>query len=88
MAAIQRLSTRLFGQLFSRSISDYRHMQIARCRIAKQLLQIDLPCGGFQQIGAANDIRYALFCVIHYHGQLIGPEAIRAFEHEVTCIRR
>src|SRR3546814_17567724 len=43
-----------------------------------------LPCGGVEQVRAAYDVVDALRGIVDDHGQLVGPGAVRAPQHEIA----
>ena len=76
---IQGLRSGLFAEFFARFVFDHRHMQVDRGRDAQQALQVNLPPGRFEQIGAAHDMCNLLRRVVDHHGKLIRPLPIRPF---------
>ena len=58
-------------------------MNIVRRLPAKLLIQRDLPHRGFDEIGAANNLRYALKVVINYHGEVIGKQPVAAVDDKI-----
>src|ERR1700694_5923714 len=61
-------------------------MKIARCRIAEQALQIDLPRRGVEQVRTAHHVRNTLFGVVDHHCQLICELAVGTIHEEIADI--
>ena len=50
----------------------------------ERLDELDLTRRVVEQVGAAHHVGDALMNVVDDGGELIGPEAVRTFEHEVA----
>ena len=61
-------------------------MRVVRYGQSQQLLQVDLPWRGRQQVGASHDVGDFLFCVVHDHGELIREQAVGTTNHEIADI--
>ncbi len=59
-------------------------MQVARGGQAQRALQQDLPRSVVCQVLAAHDVCDALGAVVHHDRELVGPQAVCAFEHKVA----
>ncbi|MNL04214.1 hypothetical protein D3C87_1247790 [compost metagenome] len=81
------LRTALLAQLLAGFVDHHWHVQVRRRGQAQQVLQVDLARRGVEQIGPAHDMGDALRGVIHHHGELIGPQAVRAAQDEVAEFR-
>src|SRR3546814_8808190 len=57
---------------------------VMRRRQAEPVLQEHLSCGGVEQVRAAHDFGDALRGIVDDHGQLVGPGAVRAPQHEIA----
>ena len=68
----------LLAEFFASGIHGYRQVQVARARVAEQVLQVLLAWCGIVQVHAADDVGDALFGIIDDHGQLVGEQAIGA----------
>src|SRR3989338_4470897 len=55
---------RLLAELLALRVDQPRDMRVARCRVAEQPLEQQLPRGRVQQVGAAHDVGNALRLVI------------------------
>jgi hypothetical protein len=78
----------LFGQLLPVAPQHQRRVQVGRCGQAQSVLQQDLPGRVVAQVLATHDMGHALCGVVNHHGQLVGPQAVGALDHEVAHRRR
>ncbi len=74
----------MLGEFFAGGIHGDRQMHVCGLREIEQTLQHDLPCCGVDEIGAPDDLRDALICIVDHHGQLIGMEAIGTTQYEIS----
>ena len=58
----------------------------ARCRQTQQPVEIELPRGGGQQVGAAHHFGHAHPGIVHHHRQLIGKHPIGTAEVEIAAV--
>ena len=84
MRQIQRLCTVLFGKLLAVVAAHQGRVQVAGGWHAQGALQQDLARRVVGQVFAAHHVRDALVCIVHHHGQLVGPQAIGAAQHKVA----
>jgi len=59
-------------------------VQVARRRVPEQPLQVDLPRGGIEQVGAAHHVGHALRGVADHDGELVGKLSVGPKQHEVA----
>ena len=57
---------------------------MTRRRQAQRALQQDLPWRGVEQVGTTDHVGDALVGIVHHDGELVGPQAIGATQHEVA----
>ncbi len=43
---------------------------------------------GFMEVGAAHNVGDALCRIVEHHRQMVGVDAIPAFQHDITCRAR
>ena len=77
---------RLFTEFFAPSVKHHREMHIGGVWITQQLLQVNLPRSGVQQILPAYHMGNILFGVIHHNRQLVSKNAVSATQHEIANI--
>ena len=61
-------------------------MQISWGGCSEQALQVNLPCGGIEQVGSAHHVGDALVAIVHNNGELIGEEAVGAQDHKIAAV--
>ena len=62
-------------------------MNIVRRLPAKLLIQRDLPHRGFDKIGAAYNLCYALKVVINHHGEVIGKQPVATVNDKIFACK-
>ena len=77
---------RLLGKLLAGRVDRDRQVQVGRCRLAEQMLQVDLALRRAQEVGAANDVGDALLGIVDDDGELVGEEPIAALDQEVADV--
>ena len=58
-----------------------------RCQ-AQQMVKVQLPGGGIQQVSPPHHLRDAHGGVVHHHSQLIGKHPVRPPQQKITAVRR
>lgn len=76
----------LFADLQAPPVGGDRQMAIGRRGIVQQVLQIDLPRRGIQQISATHDLGDPLSMIINHHGEMIGVHAVGAADNKVNHV--
>ncbi len=54
----------------------------------QQMVEVQLPGGGVQQVRPADHLRDPHGGVVHHHGQLIGKHAVGPAEQKISAVRR
>ena len=67
-------------------IQRNRSMQISWGGCSEQALQVNLPCGGIEQVGSSDNVGDTLVPIVHNHGELIGEEAVGAQDHKIAAV--
>jgi len=73
-----------FAELLVEHIHSYWNMLVARLCITEQALQPYLSGSRLDQVDAAHDFGDALQAIVHYHGQLVGNQAVTPTDNEVA----
>ena len=63
-------------------------MQVVGCRQPEPPLQQHLGRGEFQQVDTTHHLGDALGGVVHYHGELVGEQAVGASQHKIADLPR
>ena len=66
--------------------TEQRHMRIRRRPESEQLLQVDLPRRGGEQVIPTHHLRDAHRGIVHHNGKLIGKDAVGAAQDEVAAV--
>ena len=73
------------GEAFAFGIAEQGQVHIGGAGIAEEIEQGELARRGDEQIFPPDDLRNAHEPVVHDHGKLVGDDAVRAPQGEITA---
>ena len=81
----QREACVALGEAFAFGIAEQGQVHIGGAGIAEEIEQGELARRGDEQILPPDDLRNAHEPVVHDHGKLVGDDAVRAPQGEITA---
>ena len=86
MLQVDTTGAMTLAQFLAQFVNRDRQMAIVGRRIAKQLLQPDLPGCGVHQVDASDDVRDPLKVVINHNGELISDQTVTTQNDKIARI--